>query len=122
MTQGKYVDAFVLSVHKDKVNEYKKMAREGAKAWMKFGALDYKECMMDKTPEGVSFTFPKMAKSKEDEVTWFAYVLYKSRKHRDEVNKKVMAHFDEKYGGKDVPMPFDMKRMAVGGFNVEVSG
>ncbi len=125
MTQvkpGKYVDGFVLSIPKEKVNDYKKIAREASKVWLKYGALDYKECMMDNSPEGVTFTFPKMAKSKEDETTWFSYIVYNSRKHRDEVNKNVMAYFDKKYKDKEMPMPFDMKRMAVGGFKVEVSG
>jgi alkaline phosphatase len=53
----------VLSVPKAKRNEYKKMAREGAKIWKKFGAIDYKECRGDDLKdEYVTFTFPKMAK------------------------------------------------------------
>lgn len=123
MVKGKYVDGFVLSIPKNKVKEYRKMAREAAKVWMEFGALDYKECMMDDpSPMMVSFTFPKMAKTKEDETTWFSYIVFESKKHRTEVNKKVMAHFDKKYGDKNMAMPFDMKRFSYGGFKVEVSG
>lgn len=122
MTKGKYVDAFVLSVPDENVAVYKKMARDGARTWIKYGALDYTECKIDDiNPAGVSFTFPKMAKTKEGETTWFAFIVFESRKHRDEVNKKVMAHFDEKYKDKEMPMPFDMKRFAFGGFKVEVS-
>lgn len=120
---GKYVDGFVLSIPKDKVNDYKKMASEAAKVWMDFGALDYKECILDDAmPPFVTFTFPKMAKSKEGETTWFSYIVFESKKHRNAVNKKVMAYFDKKYADVDMPMPFDMKRMAFGGFKVEVSG
>lgn len=123
MTKGKYVDGFVFSVAKENVAAYKKMAREGAKAWIKFGALDYKECQADHVDaEHVAFPFPKMAKSKEGETVWFSFIVFKSKKHRDEVNKKVMAYFDKKYAGKETSMPFDMKRMAYGGFKVEVSG
>ena len=122
MTKGKYVDGFVFSVSKENVAAYKKMAREGAKAWMKFGALDVKECQADDvTPPHVSFTFPKMAKAKEGETTWFSFIVFKNRKHRDQVNKKVMEYFDKKYANADMPMPFDMKKMAYGGFKVEVS-
>ena len=121
---AKYVDGFVLVVPKKKVAEYKKMARMGAKMWMKYGALSYKECMInDAKPQWVTLTFPKMAKSKGSETVWFSYIEYKSKKHRDEVNAKVMkdpAMNDPKY--KDKPMPFDMKRMAYGGFSVEVEG
>jgi len=123
MTSGKYVDGFVLSIAKDKTDEYKKMAKEAAKVWMDFGALEYKECRIDDaTPEHIVFAFPKMAKTKENEETWFSFIVFKSRKHRDSVNKKVMAHFDKKYADKNMPMPFDMKRMSYGGFTVEVNG
>ena len=122
MTKGKYVDGFVFSVSAENEAAYKKMAREGAKTWKRFGALDYKECKADDAaPQHISFTFPKMAKAKEGETVWFSFIVFKSRKHRDEVNKKVMAYFDKKYAGKDAPMPFDMKRLAYGGFKVEVS-
>lgn len=121
MTEGKYVDGFVFSVAKENLVAYKKMAREGAKTWMKHGALSYKECQADDVErEGVTFTFPKMAKAKEGETVWFSFIEFKSRKHRDEVNKKVMEEFDKKYAGKEQDMPFDMKRMAYGGFKVEV--
>lgn len=116
-----YVDGFVLSVPREKLKEYKKQATEASKVWKKFGALDYKECMADHMdPEWVTFTFPKMAKTKEDEVTFFSFIVYKSRAHRDSVNRKVMAYFDKKYEGKDQTMPFDMKRMAYGGFKTFV--
>ena len=117
-----YVDGFVLTVPKKKLAEYRKMAREAEKMWKKYGALDYKECVIDDTkPKWVAFTFPKMAKAKRDEQVWFSYIAFKSRAHRDQVNTKVMAYFDKKYADKkDMPMPFDMKRMAYGGFKVVV--
>jgi len=126
MEKTNYVDGFVLVVPKDKVAEYKKMARGGAKIWKKYGALDYKECMGDdlnpNMGEASSLTFIELAKVKNNETVWFSYITYKSKKHRDQVNKKVMAEMDkqaEKY--KDIKMPFDIKRMAVGGFKVVVS-
>jgi alkaline phosphatase len=101
------------------------MAAEGAKIWKKFGALDYKECVgQDLKPAKGNpvMSFTKMAKTKSNETVWFSYITYKDKKHRDAVNKKVMAHFDKKYAdAKDMKMPFDMKRMAYGGFSVVVS-
>jgi uncharacterized protein YbaA (DUF1428 family) len=118
---AKYVDGFVIPISKDKRDAYKKMAKEGRAAWMKFGALDYKECKADDvTPAHVVFTFPKMAKLKEGEEVWFSFITFNSKKHRDEVNKKVMEYFEKKYVGKNQDMPFDMKRFAYGGFTVEV--
>jgi len=123
-SSGKYVDGFVLTVPKSKLNEYRKMAKMAEKVWLKYGALDYKECVIDDPkPQWVTFTFEKMSKAKPDELVIFSYIVYKSRAHRDQVNKKVMADplmdmNDPKH--KDKPMPFDMKRMAYGGFKVLV--
>jgi uncharacterized protein YbaA (DUF1428 family) len=121
MTKGAYVDGFVLSVPKENTAKYKKMAEEAHDVWKKFGALDYKECIIDDPkPKFVTFTFPKMAKAKTDEAVWFSFIVYKSKKHRDEVNKKVMDYFEKKYGKDKMDMPFDMKRFSYAGFKVEV--
>ncbi|MEK7575235.1 MAG: DUF1428 domain-containing protein [Patescibacteria group bacterium] len=121
MTKGTYVDGFVIPIPKKNKGKYKKMAREALTIWKKFGALDYKECMIDESkPQFVTVTFPEMAKVKPGETVWFSFITYKSRRHRDSVNKKVMAYFDKKYQKADMEMPFDMKRFAYGGFKVEV--
>lgn len=121
-----YVDGFVLVVPKKNVEAYRKMAREGAKLWMKYGALSYKECMIDDAkPKFVKLSFPMMTKAKPGETVWFSYIEYRSKAHRDQVNKKVMndpsmKNMDPKEMEK--LMPFDMKRMAYGGFKVSVIG
>lgn len=117
----RYVDGFVIPIPKKNVKAYKKMAKEGGRMWTKFGALEYMECLADDmTPPGVTFTFPKMAKIKKTDTVVFSFIVYKSRKHRDAVNKKVMAYFDKKYKGKQMDMPFDMKKFAYGGFTAMV--
>lgn len=122
MIKGKYVDGFVIPIPKKNTAKYKKMASEGSKIWRKFGALDYKECIIDDAkPNHVNFTFAKMAQAKPGETIWFSFIVFKSKKHRDEVNKKVMAYFEEKYNKEQEEMPFDMKRFAYAGFKVEVS-
>ncbi len=121
MTKGGYVDGFVIPIPKNQTAKYKKIASEAKLVWGKFGALDYKECIIDDAkPEYVTFTFAKMAKIKPSETVWFSFIVYKSRKHRDSVNKKVMAYFEKKYGKDMGPMPFDMKRFAFAGFKVVV--
>ncbi len=125
---AKYVDGFVLVVPKDKTEEYKKMAEEGKEAWMKHGALEYYECMGNdlepKEMDGMKpLAFTDMAKAGSDETVWFSFIVFTSKEHRDEVNKKVMDEMNEKYkDAKDMSMPFDMQRMAYGGFSVEVEG
>lgn len=121
MKKGTYVDGFIISIPKNKTAEYKKIASEALQAWMKFGALDYKECIIDDAkPKGVTFTFAKMAKTKSNEATWFSFITFKSKAHRDAVNKKVMAYFDKKYTKEEMDMPFSMTRFSVAGFKVVV--
>jgi len=123
---AKYVDGFVFVVPKSKITEYRKMAKEGAQTWKKHGALAYFECMGEDLnpkpmggPKPLSFT--KMTKAKSNETVWFSFITFNSKKHRDEVNAKVMKAFEKKYGkGQEVQMPFDMKRFAYGGFEAMV--
>jgi len=122
---AKYIDAFVIVVPKKQVAAYRKMAKEGKKIWMKHGALSYRECMgEDLHPDmkGVPYlSFPQLTKAKPSETVWFSYIEYKSKAHRNQVNKKVMkemeAHMETQ---KDMKMPFDMKKFSYGGFKVEV--
>ncbi len=115
-----YVDGFVLIVPKNKIKEYKKMASEAGKVWKENGALEYFECIGDDlNPKGIQATFPKLVKLKPGETVWFSFIIYKSKAHRDKVNKNVMKIFSEKkYADKE--MPFDMKRMSFGGFKTVV--
>jgi uncharacterized protein YbaA (DUF1428 family) len=121
MTKGTYVDGFVISIPKNKTAKYRKIASEAKNIWLKFGALDYKECKIDDAkPKYVAFTFAKMAKTKPTEAVWFSFIVFKSRSHRNAVNKKVMDYFTKKYGPTMMDMPFDLKRFSYAGFKVEV--
>ena len=115
-----YVDGFVLVVPKKNLKKYRTMAKEGGKIWMKHGALQYFECAGDDlNPKmgGMKFlTFPKMTKTNSSEIVVFSFIIYKSRAHRDSVNKNVMAEMMKNPKNKDMKMPFDMKKMAYGGF------
>jgi uncharacterized protein YbaA (DUF1428 family) len=117
-----YVDGFVLPVPKKNLAAYKRMAAQAGKVWREHGAVDYKECVGEdltvKTGMGIPFT--KLAKIKPSETVVFSYIAYKSRKHRDAVNKKVMKDPRIAKMMKMKSMPFDVKRMAYGGFDVIV--
>lgn len=123
-----YVDGYVLVVPKAKRAAYKKMAQEGRDMWMKRGALDYKECRLDDAkPKMVKLTFPQLAKARGGEEVWFSFVTYKNKAHRNQVNKAIHKDMEE-WGKKmkkskkemEAMMPFDMRRMAYGGFVAEV--
>ena len=113
-----YVDGFVLPVPKKNLKAYARMARMGAKMWMKHGALDYKECIGDDLKTKWGTPFSSMMKLKPGETVVFSYIVFKSRAHRDRVNAKVMKEMEKMGDMKE--MPFDVKRMAYGGFKVLV--
>jgi uncharacterized protein YbaA (DUF1428 family) len=110
-----YVDGFVVPVPTKNLAAYRALARKCGKIWMEHGALQYTECMADDVKPGKLTSFPQSVKLKADETVMFSWIVYKSRKHRDSVNKKVMS--DPRIAGMDPKtMPFDGKRMFWGGF------
>jgi uncharacterized protein YbaA (DUF1428 family) len=115
-----YVDGFVIAIPKKNVASYKRMAKMGCKAWMENGALHYFECLGDdlKAQFGMQ-GFPKMTKLKPSETVIFAFIIYKSKAHRDKVNAAVMKEFSKKKMPKS--MPFKIDRVAMGGFKTMVS-
>jgi uncharacterized protein YbaA (DUF1428 family) len=117
-----YVDGFVIPLPKKRLGEYKKMAALAAKVWIEHGALSYRECIGEDMKVKFGLPFPKLAKTKPTETVVFAWIEYKSRAHRDKVNSKVMT--DERMLAACDPKnpPFDLKKMAYGGFEVIVSG
>ena len=116
----RYVDGFVLPVPKKKLPAYRRMAQKAGKVWREYGALDYKECASDDLKVKMGVPFPRTVKLKAGETVVFSYIVYKSRAHRDRVNAKVMKdpRIRDMCDPKD--MPFDVKRMAYGGFKVLV--
>lgn len=123
---AKYVDGFLLAVKKNRLNEYKKMAKQGANAWMKHGALSYFECKADDLnppmPGVKQQGFIKASKAGKDEVVFFSFIIYKSKAHRDQVNKKVMKDPIMNTMGDPKNLPFNMKKFCVGGFETIVEG
>lgn len=110
-----YVDGYVVPVKKAKLDAYRKLARKAGKVWKSHGALEYVECVADDVKPGKHTSFPQAVKLKDDEVVVFAWIVYRSRAHRDKVNRLVMA--DPFFAGTPpADMPFDGKRMFWGGF------
>ncbi len=114
-----YVDGFVLVVPKRKLPAYRRLASTAGKVWKELGALEYWECVGDDLDIKGTLPFPRMAKAKAGETVMFSWIVFKSRAHRDRVNAKVMT--DPRLTMSPAKMPFDMKRMAYGGFKTLVS-
>lgn len=121
----RYVDGFVLPVPNDTLDAYRKMAADAGELWIEHGALEYFEGIgddMEPDTDGMPMrTFPQLAETGDDESVVFAFIVFESREHRDEVNARVMddpAMDPEQF---DEEMPFDPERMAYGGFRSIVS-
>ena len=116
-----YVDGYVLPVPKKNLQTYRKVAEKAGKVWREHGAVEYRECAGDDLNVNWGLPFPKAMKLKAGETVVFAWIVFKSKAHRDRVNAKVMK--DPRIAGMMNPkvMPFDVKRMAYGGFRVFVS-
>lgn len=114
-----YVDGFLLAVPKAKLAAYRRMAAAASKVWRDLGALEYRECVGDDLDVQFGVPFTKAAKAKPNETVIFSWIVYKSRADRDRINKKMMKdpRIEKMMKG---PMPFDMKRMSMGGFKVLV--
>jgi uncharacterized protein YbaA (DUF1428 family) len=116
----RYVDGYVVPVPKKNLQAYRRMAQKAAKVWRDHGALEYIECVADDVKPGRHTSFPQSVKLKPGETVVFAYIVYKSRAHRDRINAKVMK--DPRLANMMDPkaMPFDAKRMFWGGFKTLV--
>jgi uncharacterized protein YbaA (DUF1428 family) len=114
-----YVDGFVLCVPTKKLPAYKRLAKKAAVVWMDHGALQYCECVGDDLKVKGMLSFLELAKPKKGETVVFSWITHASRKQRDKVNAAVMK--DPRLADlMPADMPFDMKRMAMGGFEVLV--
>ena len=115
-----YVDGFVLPVPKKNLQAYRRIATKAGKIWREHGALEYRECIADDVKPGKHTSFPQSVKLKPNEVVWFSWVVYKSRRDRDRIMAKVMS--DPRLANMMDPkkLPFDGKRMFWGGFKVMV--
>ena len=116
-----YAEVYVIPIPKKNLAAYTKMAQLGARVWKKHGALQYRETVGDDLKMawgGIPFT--KIARCRPKETVVVAWVLYKSKAHRKQVNAKVhqdplMKNFDPK------KLPFDPKRFSYGGFKIIAS-
>ena len=117
---ARYVDGFLVPLPRKNLAEYRRISSKAGKIWREHGALEYVECVGDDLNIKGMAPFPRRVKSKRGETVVFSWIVYKSRRHRDAVNKKVMK--DPRLAAMMDPksMPFDVKRMSYGGFKVFV--
>lgn len=110
-----YIDAFVLSVPKDKLDLYRSTLSASWELWKEFGATSYVEASGDDVPYGKLTSFPRAVQAEENEIVVLSWVTYPSRAVRDEASKKVMS--DPRMIALMEKLPVDGDRMIFGGFD-----
>ena len=116
---AQYVNGFIIPLPKNRIDDYRRIAQKAGEVWRDHGALEYRECIGEELDVKRQVPFPHLINSTPDETVLLAWIVFKSRAHRDEVNAKVMK--DPRLAKIDShAMPFDCKRMAYGGFEVLV--
>jgi uncharacterized protein YbaA (DUF1428 family) len=113
-----YVDGFVAAVPTANREKYRKHAEAAAVVFKEHGALKLVECWGDDVPDGKVTSFPMAVKRKDDETVVFSWVVWPSKKARDDGMKKVME--DPRLQPDVNPMPFDGQRLIYGGFETIV--
>lgn len=114
-----YVDGFLLPIAADRIEEYRRLAELAAQVWKEYGALDYKECVLDDDRIAHLRAFADTAGAREGETVIIAFITYASKADRGAINEKVMA--DPRMAAiTSEQVPFDDKRMAFAGFQTLV--
>jgi len=115
-----YVDGFITPVPRRKLKAYRAIAKKAGKLFREYGALEFRECLIEDPRAPMGIPFPKLAKLKPGETVMFSWIVFKSRAHRDKVNRALWG--DPRFHALcDINnTPFDPDRMSYGGFKVLV--
>jgi uncharacterized protein YbaA (DUF1428 family) len=113
-----YFEGFVLPVPENRRDEYRKHAADAAPLFHEFGVKRHFEAWDSDVPEGKVTDFRKAVDATPDEKVVFSWFEYPNRAARDAANQKIMNDPRMKEMGES--MPFDGKRMIMGGFDAIV--
>jgi uncharacterized protein YbaA (DUF1428 family) len=116
-----YVDGFIVPVPRKQLAAYRRLARKAGRVWREHGALEFRECVADDVKVGKLTSFPRSVKLEPGETVLFSWILFRSRKHRDRINAKVLADTRLMKMMRGKRLPFDGRRMIYGGFKVFVA-
>ena len=117
-----YVDGFLLPVPKRNVQAYRRIAQKAGKVWREHGALEYRECVGDDLNVkgmGVTVPPPGQGQARRDGGLLLDR-LQVARPSRQGQRQGDEGPADREDDEDPKAMPFDVKRMAYGGFKVLV--
>jgi uncharacterized protein YbaA (DUF1428 family) len=109
---GDYIDGFVVPVPEGKADAYQALAAKMAKVFREHGATRVIESLSNDVPKGEVTDFYRAVKTEDGETVFFSFIEWPDKATRD----AGWAKFMEEDKLKDIPMPFDGKRMFWGGF------
>lgn len=110
-----YVDGFVIPVPSGRRSEYREVCANAAKLFEEYGATRIVECWGTDVPEGKVTDFQRAVQAKENETIVFSWIVWPSKEVRDAANEMMK---DDPRMHMNGEMPFDAKRMIMGGFDV----
>jgi len=113
-----YIEGFVVAVPKANKEVYRQHAAKAAELFKEFGVTRMVEAWGDDVPNGKVTDFRRAVQAKDDEEVVFSWFEYPDKATRDAANEKMMSDPRMKEMGET--MPFDGKRMIMGGFSTIV--
>ena len=93
---------------------FREHAADLAPLFKQFGVTRVVEAWGDDVPDGKVTDFKGAVKAEEGEIVVFSWFEYPSKAARDAANEKMRS--DPRMAEMGAPMPFDGKRMIIGGF------
>ena len=109
-----YIDGFVIPVPTTNKQAYLDSATKFSALLREHGALQVVECWGVDLPDGKVTDFKKAVQATPEESVVFSWILWPSKEVRDAATKRL--HEDPRMN--DLGMPFDGKRLIIGGFEV----
>ncbi len=110
-----YVEGFVVAVPTANKEAYRKHAADAAPLFKEFGVARMVEAWGDDVPDGKVNDLKGAVQAKADETVVFSWFEYPDKATRDAANEKMMS--DPRMQSMGAEMPFDAKRMIIGGFD-----
>jgi len=113
-----YIDGYVIPVPSSKADEYQSFAARFAPLFKKHGATRVVESWGDDVSHGKVTDFFRSVAATDDETVVFSWVEWPDKDTRDK--GMAQAEKDPAFSEEGIDMPFDGKRMIMGGFQVIV--
>ena len=113
-----YFEGFIVPVPEDQREAYRKHAADAAPIFQDLGVTRHFEAWDSDVPQGKVTDFRMAVDAKPEEKVVFSWFEYPDKATRDSANQKMMS--DPRMEEMGSTMPFDGKRMIMGGFDAIV--